>query len=563
MREFSPLYKELRSREDSKYEVKIVRGDTTYAMDRLQSVSIHQALFDGGGPKIGGVYSSRCIAKIREESTNWPRAASFEVFIRLLSADGTQESEWESMSTYYTDERHTDKYGNITITAYDGMALLEQPWTDKILNTPDTWPVTAKRACDMLTEALGVSFDRRTVLDNTVPFIGLDTTSTARDTLAAVAGGLGGNWYLTAEGKLRLVILRNILDLTPAVAGIAVVGKTVVGDDTSGIINENIGMSVESIDIGTSTGGTTNVELQTSSGITARVDRGNGYTIKGTCDFSNSQIAEVCANNVYGFAYKPFSAKKARLDPIAELGDVVEIDGDTYQMYTINWNINQHITADISAPYEESVDHEYPVLSESAKNYRKAIGYIDGTNQQTGSFIQQTADAIRTSVSQTYVQRNDLNQRLTELNQDIADTYYTYEEGTDLRSRVSTLEQTSSGFQLNITRFENNINGRVQTIESYVRYDGELDPPAIVIGKKGDPASFRLSNKQISLYYENTVVSYWNQQKQVTPSELEIPFNNSARGKFTLGSILFQPRSTGNMSILWVGQNDSSAPSGQ
>lgn len=230
MRNLPEPYDTLRNQTGSFYNVKIVRGNETYGMDKLKSITIEQAMFQGDGPQIGGVYSSQCTVKLRERSTNWPRAASFEVMLQLVSADGETVSQWFSMGTYYTDERHDDKRGNLQLIAFDGMLLMEQPWTDKVQNMPTDWPITAQSACNLLAEALGIQYDSRTVLDNTVPFIGLDTTSTARDTLAAVAAGMGGNWHMTPEGKLRLISLVAPPDDVRAIAGIAIAGISIVGD---------------------------------------------------------------------------------------------------------------------------------------------------------------------------------------------------------------------------------------------------------------------------------------------------------------------------------------------
>jgi len=175
MRQVSNLYNHLRTQTGFYYEVKVVRGGYTYGMNQLKSITICPSMFEGNGPQIGGVYSSQCKVKIVEQSINWPRGAAFEVFIRIT--DGIQFDDWMSMGEYYTDERHSDKYGNLDIIAFDEMLLLERPWTDKV-EIPPEWPVTAQSACSMLSEALGIQFDSRTVLDNTVPFIGLNTTAT-------------------------------------------------------------------------------------------------------------------------------------------------------------------------------------------------------------------------------------------------------------------------------------------------------------------------------------------------------------------------------------------------
>lgn len=573
MRQTSELYQQLRTQTGSYYEVKIVRGDVTYGMDRLKSITIEQAMFDGNGPQIGCAYSSQCKVKLIEQSSNWPRAASFEVFIRITDGVLT-DNNWLSMGTYYTDERHIDKYGNIEIIAFDDMLMLEQPWTDKVEDLPSEWPITAKAACDLIQEALEVQFDSRTVLDNTVPFIGLDTTATARETLAAVAAGMGGNWHITPDRKLRLIPLVTPTDDVRSIAGIAIAGVSIVGDtsidDTDNRKYINLGMKVKDIKFGPVVGVVTGVELEPSVGEIARANDGEGYTLKGKCDFSDSAVAGLCLSKVIGYTYKPFEATSARLDPAAEIGDLVEIDGEKYQLCSIHWRIGPHITADISAPYEEVVDHEYTIASQSAKTLRKAIGYTDGQIEQQRSYIEQTATEIKSGVAETYYTKDDIDTTLKNYSPTatITNNFYNKEEiNAKETARMAEISTTTGGITAALASLQESTDGKIDEIISYVYFSDNVklikDPQqpdvvstvtAVVVGKTGDDnrTSVRITNDGIYLCYDNTAVSSWDQNEQLSPKALRVPVG----GKLTIGSILFQPRSSGNMSLLWVGDNN-------
>ena len=208
MRQTSELYKTLRAEAGSVYEVQVERGGTVYGMDRLVSLSIDQALFEGDGPQIGGNQAARCSLVLREQTANWPRMADFNVRVRLCSEDGERRSEWLSMGRYYTDERSAAG-DDLTVTAFDGMLLLEQPWTDKIKEPPAAWPITAKAAGALLQEATGIDLDPRTELDDTVAFVGLNTLSTARQAWSMIAAAHGGSLQMTPEGLLRIVPLAS------------------------------------------------------------------------------------------------------------------------------------------------------------------------------------------------------------------------------------------------------------------------------------------------------------------------------------------------------------------
>lgn len=555
MRQVSQLYKTLRNQTGSYYEVRIVRepsGDSkVYGMDELKSITIDQALFQGSGPSIGGVNSTQCTAKIVEQSTNWPRAAEFEVQIRLT--DDEQYSEWLSMGTYYTDERRIDKYGNLEIIGFDKMLLLEQSWTDKVENLPESWPITVHDAAELLEEATDIEIDERTQLDNSVPCIGLNTRSTAREVYASIAAIMGGNWTITPEGKLHLVRLWNYQPGSSAIAGIAIAGLAIVGSTDPAIEGGDVGYVVlgqNVVDLETNEGlpGITNVILETESGTTAQKILGEGYTLQAQCEFSNSDAVDVCLSRLFGYSYTPFTATGARLDPVAEIGDEVEIDGGRYTINTIKWKIGPHITADISAPFEETIDHEYKMPSESAKALRKAVGYTEGQIQLVNSYITQTERSIREGVAASYVKNQALEQALANYSptEEIANNYYNKEESDSKADALSSeIVLTESRFQVAFNEFRAETDDAINAISYYIRYENGV----VIVGKTDSPTSIRISNDEIALFYGDEKMSYWNQNMQFTPKQLQIPTG----GKFTLGDILFQPRTSGNMSLMWVG----------
>lgn len=432
MKNTTALYKALRKDPNAWYEVQIIQGAVTYGSDRLKSVKLFPALFDGSGPQIGNTVSTSCEITLVESSANWPRMAQFSVRLRLSSADGTQKSEWLSMGTYYTDERREDAYGNLSITAYDGMLLTEQYWTDKIReeDIPASWPITSKAWADMMVNAGLVEIDSRTVLDDTAAIIGLNTASTIRDNLKTIAAAHGGNWQITPEGRLRLIPLVNMVDGQAAIAGIAIAGISVVGDgvieSAEGLDYAFLGMDVQTFENSPALDGITGVNLETEAGNVAAAGTTTGYVLNASCEFASSVgAAELCLSKVQGYIYKPFSAGRALLDPAAEVGDLVIINGRSYQMMAIDWNINTWPTADIGAAYEQEVDHEYTILSPEAKNYRKTMAATDEkltlypTTMDMQSAISQSESRIELSVSQTYVTIEDYDETIENLQEQI------------------------------------------------------------------------------------------------------------------------------------------------
>ena len=409
--EAQAIYNRLRTQTGSYYEVKVIRGSgqnaVEYGMNKLKSIRIKPALFEKDGPQIGGVHSTSCEMKLLETTEQWPRMAMFEVQIRITNGNSAhpQYSDWIHMGLFYTDERHADKYGNLSIVGFDPMLKLEQTWTDKVASLPSQWPITSYAASLLICEATGIQLDSGTVLDNTKAYIGLDTTSTARDVMKSIAVGNGGSWYVKDDGKYKLVKLVNLTPGSAAIAGIAISGISVVGDgeiDTAdGAASEinAVGFNVQDIDFSSQLQAISGVEVKSPYGTTAFAGTRTGYVLKASCAYADTNIAELCLTKVSGYVYTPFSASTARLDPLAEVGDLVYIAGNTYPIVTLDWNIAPHITADISAPFEEEIDHEYQVTSDSAKNLHIAVGEANSyTDNALNTFISGTYASDKTNL---------------------------------------------------------------------------------------------------------------------------------------------------------------------
>ena len=398
MREVSETYKALRQAVGSWYEVRVVLDEAIYDSYDIMHMVVHQScLSDEDGPAIGGTVSSWCDITLDESSENWPRMAEFEIQARLVSADGETMSEWLSFGTFYTDTREEDA-GYLRITAYDAMLILQQSWTDKIPpeDLPENWPITAAAAAALLEEATGISLDPGDTLDNTVAFVGLNTMSTAREVWRDIAAAQGCNAVITPAGYVHLIPLTNTEATGSAIAGIAVAGIAVVGNSSSGGSAEDyiyLGHATQKLKTSPELPAVKQVELTNEAGGTASAGTDTGYVLKGYCNFSDSAAAQLCLTHVQNYVYRPFTASGADLDPVAEPGDLVLIDGTTYQIMRIDWDLGSWIYADLDAPVEYEIDHEYKIESEAAKYYKKSVEHTDEamedyyTKTETQSYI--------------------------------------------------------------------------------------------------------------------------------------------------------------------------------
>lgn len=360
MKSASSTYKILRAVNTSYYEWRVQQSDKTYEIDKLKSINIAFSLTTQTGIDIGNANSAKCSLTVMEESANWQRMAHFTVQFRICSAGGGTKSEWITLGKFYTDERSEDKQGNLSIIGYDAMLKLEATWADKIPSQylPASYPITAKAWATMIENAQLADFADLTQLNDTVEFVGLNTTSTIRDVLKTIAAVHGGNWMMTTSEQLKLMQFVNI--------------------DPEEDDYFDLKLETQSLDDSPALSAVTGVHLETEMGTVMESGTATGYVVKAICDVSTTTgISELCLSNVTGYVFRPFEAGVAYLDPRADIGDSVKIGNTIYQIMSIDWDLGKTPTATVSAPYDNEIDHEYTVPDAETKTYRKAMSLVD------------------------------------------------------------------------------------------------------------------------------------------------------------------------------------------
>ena len=149
-----------------------------------------------------------------------PRMAKIVMQFRLN--DGTTTSEWLPKGTYFIDTRDEGN-GVLEIDAFDPMLKAEQSFTKA--GNQGTWPRSDVSVVQTIATALGVSIDSRTtaimtkgyqinypgiVLDNGTPQYSKDGAMSMRQVLGYIGAMYGGNWVVTDENMLRLIVLGDI-----------------------------------------------------------------------------------------------------------------------------------------------------------------------------------------------------------------------------------------------------------------------------------------------------------------------------------------------------------------
>ena len=90
-------------------------------------------------------------------------------------------------------------------------------------------------------------------------------------------------------------------------------------------------------------------------------------------------------------------------------------------------------------------------------------------------------------------------------------------------------------------------SGDLDELKMHYRFDAEGE----TIGKSDSDKSIRLANDGINMMVNDEPVTRWNQDEMYTPVKVMVPVG----GSLQLGDFVFQPRTNGNMSLFYVGED--------
>ena len=125
----------------------------------------------------------------------------------------------------------------------------------------------------------------------------------------------------------------------------------------------------------------------------------------------------------------------------------------------------------------------------------------------------------------------------------VNNSYIMTQVANSLTEMSTQFTQTDEILELRVTQTEDDI-GEIQTAFRVTANGAEISNTA-------SDTVLVMSNDQIEMRVDGETVTYWNINEQYMPKMVNIPVGGSMR----LGSIQFQPRSSGNLSLLWVGDN--------
>lgn len=201
--------------------------------------------------------------------------------------------------------------------------------------------------------------------------------------------------------------------------------------------------------------------------MTANADK-QSEILQAKCLWGTSDIARQILGTLSGLRYRPFTGTGARLNPAAEIGDNIVIDGDGYALYSQTSNFNSEFVSNISAPYQEEVDHEFPYVPATERRFRREIKTLRAE-------LNIQADQIEAKVSQEHGNRS-FGWSLTDNNFTVfsggSEVLKVTSAGASINGHVVATSGTIGGCVIDA-------NGRLQVAEANI---GQLSANVITYG---------------------------------------------------------------------------------
>ena len=299
-------------------------------------------MFPGNEPVVGSCVAATFECAIFEASANVPRMATVVPAYRITN--GTLTSEWITLGTFYIDTRSVDKStGALSLYCYDRMLVADgvegKCYAD--VTGFSTWPQSMSAVVNEICTIMGVTLDSRTTINTGTGYmVDYPNDYTMREVLGYIAAAHCGNWTITADNKLRLIPI------------------------TGGTDTYNLGPAASSLSAGPALTAWSGVTVYWGDEEAYQAGTDTGRVLTTDCPWATQATANGMLTVISGKQYQPYTASGAFPDLALELGDIVTVGltGDTVTgpVFAIDITADVIEAADLSAPGEAEVDHEYP-----------------------------------------------------------------------------------------------------------------------------------------------------------------------------------------------------------
>jgi len=407
----------------------------TIPQSNIVELKTDRGLFEDDDFCIGCCVSGEIDAKFfpydeYDMPVNIPRMAMVRVYIRLVYVeDDTQNSEWLPKGVFFIDTRKQEKSsGALKIHGFDAMLKTENLYTDES-NTE--YPVNDSVMVEKIATAIGVQVDSR--LSNLITNkyqIGLPLGYSMREVLSAIATPYCVNFCISDDGKLMAV--------------------SAIAQSTEDDIPLSV---VKDLDVARPSDIISKVILVIEDNTAIEVGDEVGRILYVDVPWGDEGMALSILEQVQNHHYQPYTAKKAKLDPSVELGDIIATEDFYSGIFHQKIDFSFVDVSDIEAPYENEIDNEYKFETPKNRDFERKLKAV-------GSRISQTATQI---LSEVYTK-------------------------TETDKKISTsISEEAGKIRIELT---NEING----INTYIR----VEDGVLILGIEGQEIELHQSNNKVS-----------------------------------------------------------------
>lgn len=156
----------------------------------------------------------------------------------------------------------------------------------------------------------------------------------------------------------------------------------------------SIGKSAATLLVSKTFGAYSKVIINVTAELYYQAGNDTGRTLEIDCPWGTQAMANNLLASLQGFQYQPFTAESAILDPAAELGDGITVNGIYGGIFKLTLRSGVLHAADVSAPQDEEIDHEYQYTPASERKIERRLN-----NMQSELSVQ--ADQIAAKVDET------------------------------------------------------------------------------------------------------------------------------------------------------------------
>lgn len=208
----------------------------------------------------------------------------------------------------------------------------------------------------------------------------------------------------------------------------------------------SLGQRVSSVDVSPKFQPYSKVIIHINDDEAVEVGNNTGRTLEFDNPFGSREMAQNILNKLSGYQYQPYQADGALLDPAAEIGDAVGTATSYGGVFTRSRKFGRLMKADISAPHDEEINHEFKYESPQERKFTRVTGEIRAS-------LILTNNKIEAEVVNREAQGAELSSRITLTATQLSSEIINRQNAdSEMSSRIT---QTANSLESEITNREN------------------------------------------------------------------------------------------------------------